>query len=165
MTNALGVSHGDLVQLGARWLGTRMRCPIVITEMATLGRETPDAIGWGHGGWSLLLECKASRADFMANGRKNRYVGMGRHRWFLTPQGLVKPEEVPQDWGLLEWDGWKFHETVEAPPRDRYAWRDELILMMSSLRRIGPMPSGVTVKVYTTERKNRAQAFIDLVRS
>jgi len=159
-TRVLGLTHDDLVVLASHWLAGHMRCPVVFTEMATMGSETPDAIGWGSGGWSMLVECKASRSDFLANDRKNRYVGMGRHRWFLVPQGMVAAEEVPAGWGLLEWDGRKFHETVDAPPRDQYSWRSELMLMMSSLRRMGPHPNGVSVRVYTTETKKRASALL-----
>jgi hypothetical protein len=50
------------------------------------------------------VECKISRADFLADHAKpHRAIGggVGDYRYFLCPQGLIKPEEVPHRWGLL----------------------------------------------------------------
>ncbi len=158
------LTHADLVKLAAHWLWVHQRCPLVFTEMVT--DETPDAIGWRRGALSLVVECKATRSDFLANRRKTR-LGMGRQRWFLVPSGLVRPEEVEAgrgDWGLIEWDGKNYHETLEAQVRSRYGQQAEMRLLISALRRIGPKPTGVSVKVYTTQTKNRAYAFIEMER-
>jgi hypothetical protein len=59
------VTHGDLVERAATWLNT-MHCDPVLTGIAST-LEIPDAIGWtskwSHHG-SIVIECKASRADF-----------------------------------------------------------------------------------------------------
>jgi len=158
------LTHADLVKLAAHWLWVHQRCPLVFTEMATY--ETPDAIGWRRGGLSLVVECKATRSDFLANRRKIR-LGMGRQRWYLVPSGLVRPEEIASGrggWGLIEWDGKNYHETLEAQVRGRYGQRGEMQLLISALRRIGPKPAGVSVKVYTTQTKNRACAFLEMAK-
>lgn len=68
--------------------------------------EQPDAIGWEYSGKSTLVECKTSRADFFRDAgksfRKHPDLGLGQHRYFLTPAGLVGFDDVPEGWGLLE---------------------------------------------------------------
>jgi hypothetical protein len=75
---------------------------VVATELKTDIFEEPDAIGWGACSRSILVECKASRADFFADKKKNR-AGVGLEKWYMTPRGLVKPCEVPDGWGLVEY--------------------------------------------------------------
>ena len=66
--------------------------------------EQPDAIGFRNG-VSCLVEVKVSRADFLADKkkhfRKEPTVGMGDWRFFLCPPNLIKPEDLPDGWGLL----------------------------------------------------------------
>jgi hypothetical protein len=91
-------------------------------------REIPDAIGWLRSGVSLLIECKASRSDFLSDAAKpsrksnninnrpdsgpaapeapikppRKTEGLGAYRFYLTLSGLLEPEKLPEDWGLLE---------------------------------------------------------------
>ncbi len=101
------MTHDELVQRAARWLRKTIRCPVVVTELVTSNTsgEIPDALGWSYGR-TFLVECKASRSDFLADARKPfRQVptnGMGAHRYFLITPGLVSPDELPDGWGLLE---------------------------------------------------------------
>jgi hypothetical protein len=157
-----GFTHRHLVTLAARWLRDRQHCSVIITEMTTYARETPDAIGW-HGHQSTLIECKASRDDFMANRNKNSGPGMGHYRLFLMPQGLVTPSEVPDGWGLLEWDGRMIRTIVSAHARKDYSRDDELLLLLSAIRRVGPSATGVSCRMYCIETKNRATLGIELL--
>jgi len=98
------MTHADLVERAARWLAKTKGCAVVATEIATTS-ESPDAIGW-RAGYSHLVECKASRADFLADRNKPFRIvpetGLGDYRWYMTPPGLVSPDELPDGWGLLE---------------------------------------------------------------
>ena len=51
------------------------------------------------------FEVKRSRSDFMreiGNPQKRQWVEENFHlTWFVTPAGLVKPDEIPEGWGLL----------------------------------------------------------------
>lgn len=75
-------------------------------EIGTDGFELPDVIGWNTSGTSWLIEVKASRADFLVDRKKvfrqEPSLGLGNFRWYAAPPGLVKPEEMPLGWGLLE---------------------------------------------------------------
>ncbi|MGE4296810.1 MAG: hypothetical protein AB7E47_02175 [Desulfovibrionaceae bacterium] len=95
-------AHAALVERGLRWL--RNRCSVAFAELVTIAGEIPD--GWGYSAdGSILVECKATRSDFLADAKKiyRRLPekGMGNHRYFLCPPDLIKPEELPASWGLL----------------------------------------------------------------
>lgn len=100
------MNHRDLVKRAVAWLKHNQQYTIVINELGSSHtRETPDAIAF-KGGFSILIECKASRSDFLADKKKffrrDLEYGMGNKRYFMVPKGLVAPEEVPPMWGLLE---------------------------------------------------------------
>ncbi len=80
---------------------------VVLEEIGSDGRECPDVIGWKHGGACTLIECKTTRADFKRDFKKRfRQVygatGMGAHRWYATPPGLLTLGDLPTRWGLIE---------------------------------------------------------------
>lgn len=101
------MTHTELVRAAGRWLRGTAGCSMVLEELVatTSNGEQPDAIGWWCGK-TLLVECKASRADFMADQKKRFRQrperGMGQFRYFMAPEGLLRPEEMPPRWGLLE---------------------------------------------------------------
>jgi len=97
-------THDALVERAARWMRSK-GCSLVLRELTTTGTsEIADALGW-RGDETVLVECKTSRADFLADRRKPfRHFpesGMGRYRYYLCPPDLIKPEEIPTNWGLL----------------------------------------------------------------
>lgn len=155
------MTHSQLVQLASKWL--KRRFPVVITEMAG-GSEEPDAIGF-KGGFSCLIECKASKPDFYAERNKPRtrsgVNGMGDHRYYLTTPGLVKLEQLPEKWGLLHAQGRGVYVIKQAELQEKN-YRREQALLLSCIRRIGQdAPKGVSVKFYTYETKCRATLGVD----
>ena len=158
------MTHAELIELAATWLKAQ-GCAVVITDMTHGQSETPDAIGW-KGMSSTLCECKASRADFFADKhksfRRHPEEGMGQRRYYVTPVGLIQPEELPAGWGLLEVLRGKLKRRVESTghPRQGRGAGAEISLLLSALRRIGQTcPPGVAVRAYTIlspEAKNRA---------
>jgi hypothetical protein len=101
------LTHADLVERAARWLRNTKRCGVVLTECSN-GREIADAMGWNMR-QSLLVECKTSRADFLRDRHKPTRripeLGCGNYRYYMTPRGLLRIEELPEKWGLLEIHG------------------------------------------------------------
>lgn len=101
----MNITHAALVKVAARWLRGTRRCPVVLTD-AGGWHEIPDAIGFRAGGLdTLVVECKASRADFRRDQSKwHRRCGasLGQRRTYMTPAGLVRPDEIPEGWGLVE---------------------------------------------------------------
>jgi hypothetical protein len=131
------MTHEDLRKRAIQWLTNTKRCGVVLSEMVGGCSEIPDAIGWkGH--FSYLVECKASRSDFRANGDKihvRAQRGVGRLRYFLVPEGLVQPEEVDDGYGLLWCGPHSVRVKKEAAVRDA-CYDDEIGMLVSALRRV-----------------------------
>src|SRR4051794_40911464 len=83
------MTHSRLVDEAVRWLRIRYRCGIVLSEQSCSSGETPDAIGWKRRNHSVVIECKISRADFLADAAKAWRVdpecGLGCERYYLVP--------------------------------------------------------------------------------
>lgn len=150
------MTHADLVARAAQWLHAR-RCVVVVTELRS-GHETPDAMGWRQA-FSTVIECKASRADFRADAkkffRKHEYLGLGYSRYYMTPPGLIREDEIPSGWGLLEAHATRVKVVRRSQPFPDRAIDSEVKMLLSCIRRIGQTaPVGVSVKFYTYRTKN-----------
>ena len=135
------MTHAQLVEKAVRWL-RRYRCGVVLSEQACASGEMPDAIGWKRASHSVLVECKVTRSDFLADRAKPFRLkpdqGVGSERFYLTPAGLVRREELPAGWGLLECRG-RDVELVHASAknlRSATGFRYEMNLLLASLRRV-----------------------------
>ena len=124
------------------WL-RRYGCGIVLSEQACVSGEVPDAIGWKGACRSIMVECKLSRADFLADRdkpfRQSPARGMGCERWYLTPAGLLSPEDLPQHWGLLGLRAGKVQVAVKAGRQNQRSSAGllyEMNLLLVSLRRV-----------------------------
>jgi len=123
--------------------------------------EIPDAIGWDDGSTTTLIECKASRPDFLSDRKKPHRsgIGMGTLRYYLAPEGIAYGFELPPGWGLLEYKNKRCHPKIIKPaqPQQFKNWPHEISILCSALRRIGGLrKEGVSVKVYQWQTKNTA---------
>jgi len=161
------MTHDDLIERARVWLLRSVRhaddwsnnrgpCPLVITEMTSAARETPDAIGWSRG-FSFLVECKASRNDFKADQRKffrrEPGYGIGDFRYYMTPRGLLKQEELPAKWGLLEVGETGFISLIKKSEKFEIDFAEERLLLLSLIRRLDVKPDAnhIKVKAYTID--------------
>ena len=145
------MTHDQLIHRAMRWL-LRQRCAVVITEMASGITETPDAIGF-HPGYSVVIECKTSRVDFLSDKhkfyRRSLEDGMGDQRYYLAPKEIIKPSELPEKWGLLYPSGRGVGITQYADFIKKKNWCGEITLLISAIRRIdGASPKGANVRYY-----------------
>ena len=135
------MTHALLVQKAVEWLRS-YRCGVVLSEQACASGEMPDAIGWKHGCHSVLVECKVSHADFLADAekpfRQRREMGLGSERFYLTPRGLLSPTDMPPGWGLLEYHsrGVRMVRPSRKNLRCQEGFRHEMNLLLASLRRV-----------------------------
>lgn len=156
--------HDKLCEIARKWLlrahsSRGMGCSIALREISSVfGGESPDAIGYRPSGpWSgtYLVEVKTSRTDFLADRNKSFRAdpskGIGDWRFYLCPEGLITPEDLPENWGLI-WVNSRGHikpkiclHLEESPYRPEHraridgmrfeANRDhELLLFLSALR-------------------------------
>lgn len=100
------MTHKELVDAAYRWLtrkdgNCRSAVGFAFKELKSLSDEIPDVIAFNS--WeSILIECKASRSDFLSDKKKpHRKKGMGNWRFYCCPTGMIKKEELPERWGLL----------------------------------------------------------------
>jgi hypothetical protein len=135
------MTHEKLVARAVAWL-RRYRCGVVLSEQSCASGETPDAIGWKRACHSVVVECKISRADFLADREKpfrsKSEKGMGCERYYLAPAGLIAARELPLGWGLLELREREVSVAVPASKKMRSAvgFRLEMNLLLASLRRV-----------------------------
>jgi hypothetical protein len=95
-------SHKELVEIAYNWL--IKKGGFAFKELRSLSNECPDVLGF-RSCESILIECKASRADFLADKnkpfRQKPCEGMGNYRLYCCPSGLIKKEDLPNKWGLI----------------------------------------------------------------
>jgi hypothetical protein len=135
------MTHAQLVERAVRWLRW-YRCGVVLSEQACASGEMPDAIGWKRACHSVLVECKVTRADFLADRakpfRQQPEKAVGSERFYLTAPGLVKIGELPTGWGLLELRRGRIEIMQPSAKNLRMAtgFRYEMNLLLASLRRV-----------------------------
>lgn len=139
------ISHNDLVSLAAKWLrkhheqnAVLRNCSVVVEEMRTATNEIPDVLGFS-GLQSVMIEVKITRADFLSDFKKpfreNPKKGIGDMRLYCTPKGLIAIEELPDCWGLLEYDSGRLSIAKMPIPQDRNE-HAERICLLSIIRRL-----------------------------
>jgi hypothetical protein len=91
----------------------------------------------------VLVECKVSRGDFLADANKpfrsHPEDGLGSKRFYLAPTGMIAPEELPKCWGLLECTGREVQMTLKpgrVDLRSPVGLIKEMNLLLASLRRV-----------------------------
>ena len=138
------MTHPALVELAVRWLRTSYRCGIILSEQACCSGEVPDVIAWKARCRSVLVECKVTRADFLADGDKPWRLdprnALGCERFYMAPAWLIAAAELPPGWGLLEVRGRKVEIAVACNKRKSLRTPEGLLnemnLLLASLRRV-----------------------------
>lgn len=163
----LSLSHAQLVEEARTWLRKNCKCSVVVSEIASQGWESPDALGW-HGLKTHLVECKTSRADFLADRKKpfrnNLGLGLGDYRWYLTLPGIIRDvDELPSEFGWLEWRDGKVRILHKAEYQQQKDTRSETAILLSLIKRIGQTsPKGTSITCYVHETKNRTCVDIEV---
>ena len=152
------MTHRNLCLKGARYLRSKGIHPYhkgqySVCELERCG-ECPDAFAWG-GSSTQLIEAKVTRSDFLSDKKKlwrnNPSYGIGKYRSYICPTNLIKPEELPEYWGLLYVDEkGKITEIVKAEPQESNHM-EEINLITSILRREGVKQQMFNYKKYKTE--------------
>ena len=157
------MTHAQLVEKAVQWLRA-YRCGVVLSEQACVSGEMPDAIGWKRANHSVLIECKISRADFLADRdkpfRQEQELGLGCERFYLTPPALLQLKELPSGWGLLELRQRKV-EVVRRSARNLRTPSGlayEMNLLLASLRRVEIRIEPQTITEFL-KWKNRMQQY------
>ena len=102
------MSHTECINRVASWLRQQhqsyssLRCKIIFKEPHgyNISKEYPDVLGTGMKN-DINIECKVSRQDFIKDGKKRHNHPFGNYKFYACPEGLIKPEEVPEKFGLI----------------------------------------------------------------
>jgi hypothetical protein len=158
-------SHALLVEKAVAWLRRRYRCGVILSEQYCASGEVPDAIGWKKQCHSVVVECKVSRADFLADRNKPFRLkpeeALGCERLYLAPAGIIRTDELPEGWGMLEYAR---REVVMAKKPARKNMRTEaglmkeMNLLLASLQRVEVRIEPQTITEFL-KWKNRLAAY------
>ncbi|EAZ98139.1 hypothetical protein MELB17_09653 [Marinobacter sp. ELB17] len=99
----------------------------------------------------MLVECKASRSDFLADRNKpfrlDPDLGMGIYRFYLCLPGVIGVADLPDGWGLLYAEGEKIRR-IAGPKGNSWGHDDnkafinprnsdaEITMLVSVMRRL-----------------------------
>lgn len=136
------MTHDELVKIACEWLFKKKHLQIVLGDFRTVNvNEHPDAIVWKSSGWSILIEVKTSRADFLRDAKKfsrrNQYA-MGQQRYYLAPENILKEEEIPEGWGFLTVSEKNKVKVVREAKHNQWHFdrmRQELPMLIAATRR------------------------------
>lgn len=139
--NTKALSHDQICKIGCTFLKER-GCNLVTNQpYCYANSESPDAIGFHTSYESHLVEAKTSKADFLSD--KNKYFrinpefGMGVMRWYMCEPGVIKPDELPENWGLVYVQNGVREIIVEAKPQERNLKAELDFLYQTARRGIG----------------------------
>ncbi len=149
------LTHRELCIIAAKYLRKQglvpfNRCQYVVCELERVG-ESPDAFGWTRN-TTQLIEAKVSRSDFLSDKKKwfrnEPQDGIGTHRSYICPEGLIKVKDLPNNWGLLYVNKKGEVIKIKEPIKQQANHNEEIHLITSILRREGITPKIFSYKKY-----------------
>jgi hypothetical protein len=143
----VAITHRFLCERGAKWLRNtgnwKFKSQYVLVEFVSSCRENPDLFGL-RGSKNICIEVKVSRADFKRDIKKphRQTAGIGATRYYLCPKGMIKPAEIINGWGLMEYNS--EYDMIEVVKESEYFhirdYESEESLMYSVIRRLAGTP-------------------------
>lgn len=166
------MTHQDLCRLAVKWLKNKGKCHVAVSEIST-GVEIPDAIGYTKNKLKTsrslsmsdtmhictMVEAKISRSDYLQDAKKPYRVkpetGVGTLRYYICPQGLILPEEIPECWGLL-WVNARGHVRLKKEATPQVSNRITEVFVLMKLAEIANDPDWVreNLKLYREMTNN-----------
>ena len=140
------MTHTDIINHTAKWLKNHPQniavpnCTTILKELksATESGEIPDVIAWCS--WaSVLVEVKTSRSDFLKDRCKPFRIspakGVGNFRYYISPPNIIKPNEIPEYWGLLQINENEKIEIIKVAQNQFANTECERTILLSLIRR------------------------------
>ncbi|SES12087.1 hypothetical protein SAMN04487958_107178 [Vreelandella subterranea] len=178
MGNVKEWTHAELCAVAVKWLkrpnsNNGHGCHVAVSEVRSgWTGEIPDAIGFRQSGHppsdgSVVVEVKVSRGDFLSDKKKPHRIegGLGNWRYFMCPEGMIQPDELPEGWGLLwvnarghvkpkagfaralaDTRNYVNHQEALAANRQESDWDGEKFILVKLFSRIGD-PEAMNLKL------------------
>jgi len=138
------MTHNKLTEIAAKWIKRHPynilipNCRTLSIDMKTIEEEQPDIIAW-CGSFSVMIEIKVGRGDFLKDSkkpfRKCMEKGVGQHRYYCCPSGLIKESELPEKWGLLYLNDENKIEIIKVAEIQKSNLKAERNILISLVRR------------------------------
>ena len=89
---------------------------MALCEVTMLGIERPDFLVFDSSAHTDLYEIKMSRSDFLADKYKKarKSPQFGDKRYYVCYGDFIKPEELPEGWGLYYYKNNKFYKIKDS---------------------------------------------------
>lgn len=89
---------------------------LAIYESTCSMMEKPDVLNFSSNAKTELYEIKMSRSDFLRDKDKDSrdYALFGDKRYYVCYGDFIKPEELPEGWGLYWYINGRFHLKKES---------------------------------------------------
>ncbi len=144
--NPRELSHKQMVQQAMDWLKTKRTNPRFAEMRCAASNEEPDAIGWLPSLKSIMIECKTSRSDTKADGKKlfrcDGVPSLGDFRYMAfasehLAERAIEQGLLPNDkWGVLYASGISLSQLRQAEQQEDSSKFQELGFMRSAILRI-----------------------------
>lgn len=100
------------------WIcGQEVPMPVGVCDTWGMKRATyGEAAMEGYG--AMAVEVKVSRTDFRSRSQRYKEFSsfpLGNFQYVLCPAGMIQPEEMHSEWGLLWWTGERMVNKKKAP--------------------------------------------------
>ncbi|SDN21256.1 hypothetical protein [Alkalicoccus daliensis] len=118
-------THQHLKHQALLWLKAKMTdlCATEVKFVVQRRKRTADAVGINmKRKEARIVEVKASRSDFLRDEVLQGELGydaVAAYAYILTPAGLLKKEEVPERYGLLEIDEYDNIKVIKRPVKNK----------------------------------------------
>lgn len=97
--------HDWIALKASKWIMGTCNCSVGAVNYSGSGIEVCDGYLVNYRG-TYLVEAKVSLIDFKKDAKKifriNPEIGVGKYRFYACPKGLLKLEDLPEKWGLIE---------------------------------------------------------------
>lgn len=125
-------THDALCLRAAQWLSGTMRCNPVFRDCASCS-EIPDAIGWSSGykhRGSIVVECKTSTADFIADKKKRFVYDHNEHGLTFSAHRFSEKEAAES--------GYEKREVLSMGDYRYFACADPEVITVQSIEKHAP---------------------------
>ncbi|MDR1695599.1 MAG: hypothetical protein LBR69_03070 [Endomicrobium sp.] len=100
----MSFTHKDITIIATKYAKRLFRCPIGAWEFCIEDEKCDGFLVRHHE--TFLIEAKVSMEDFKRDKKKDFRIypekGVGTFRLYAAPEGLLKLEDLPEKWGLIE---------------------------------------------------------------
>ena len=78
---------------------------------------------------------------------------LGVYRYYVCPSGLIKPEDIPEGWGLIWFKNGRFYKKIISKKFKRNLYSENLILVHGIRRIASEGYKGIIIRTYEVDNE------------